>query len=96
MEWSNEKIKTQIEEIFIHTKTMNKELGEARDEMGGIQKEVNEIKNILTSHKVAQTKNSTDIDWIKNQVGKIDNRTWIILSTIILGFVIQLVLRLLL
>lgn len=56
-----------------------KHIAVINDEMGGLEKKQAEIK--------------TDVEWLKKIVEKIDNRTWYILTAIILGFIIQIVLR---
>lgn len=78
-----------------HIKRMNSEMGELRDEQKRIIKETEEIKNILSNHRVVFTTNKTNIEWLREQLGRLDNRMWIILTTIIVGILIQIALKLL-
>ena len=49
-------------------------------------KEMGQVKEHLSSIK-------TDLEWIKKSIEKVDTRSWLILATIVTGFVIQIYLR---
>ena len=73
IEDSNKDLSSKIEEIYVHTKVMNRELGETRDEVAS-------IRSILTEHKIAFTELKVDVDWIKRFM-------WVVLTASIGTFI---------
>ena len=45
----------------------------------------------VTNSEIGTVK--TDVAWLKEAVKKIDDRTWLILATIIIGFLVQIILN---
>ena len=66
-----------------------------------LQKHINKEteKNIEKLYDHAEVANremgavKTDMEWVKKNLKKLDNRTWWILGTIILGIIVQILLN---
>ena len=68
-------------------KIQDKRIDNLEEQISQVQEHISTTNSVMGSIK-------TDIEWLKKSVQQVNDRTWWILGTIIIGFVIQLVLKL--